>query len=350
MQGRAAHRPAGGDRLERLARHREHPERRQPWTGISLALIAPSRCCWRRWRSRPRPLRAVGFTGKFFGVALALAALCRSARRNTSEDDLEAWLWESWRFVKQIFRLLVDGVFIVGMILRADPPLSGRESSGRRQHAAGQPGRRRLRVFTCPDPGRGCPSPRMFLDLGMHRGRCCLPDGRPGLSLQSILIISAIIGRQKGLDPYVAWWPLFSTVAGLTYGAWMDGSSLLLALELAGFIAVLAALLSRWPAIGKPVSQTESDHVEHQGSRPGCANCRKLGRSPAKPWFPGRRGGDRQGHRHAADHRLRRAEDAQAGDQRSWFSSGPHPRWPTGSRRADQNLGPAWLVPARRLG
>ena len=38
---------------------------------------------------------------------------------------------------------------------------------------------------------------------------------------------------------------LFSTVAGLTYGAWMDGSSLLsLALGLAGFIAVLAALLS----------------------------------------------------------------------------------------------------------
>jgi uncharacterized membrane protein YraQ (UPF0718 family) len=33
-----------------------------------------------------------------------------------SEDELQDWLWESWRFVKQIFPLLVAGVFIVGMV------------------------------------------------------------------------------------------------------------------------------------------------------------------------------------------------------------------------------------------
>ena len=89
------------------------------------------------------------------------------------------------------------------------------------------------------------PIARMFLDLGMHRGPLLaylMAD--PELSLQSILIISAIIGRRKAWT-YVALVALFSTVAGLTYGAWMDGSSLLsLALGLVGFIAVLAALLS----------------------------------------------------------------------------------------------------------
>jgi len=38
---------------------------------------------------------------------------------------------------------------------------------------------------------------------------------------------------------------LFSAVAGLIYGAWIDGASLFsLALYLAGFIAVLAVLLA----------------------------------------------------------------------------------------------------------
>jgi uncharacterized protein len=72
----------------------------------------------------------------------------------------------------------------------------------------------------------------------------------PELSLQSILIISAIIGRAK-TAAYVGLVALFSAVAGLTYGAWVDGVSLvLLAFGLAAFIgalAVLIAVLSRRP-------------------------------------------------------------------------------------------------------
>ena len=85
----------------------------------------------------------------------------------------------------------------------------------------------------------------MFLDLGMHRGPLLaylMSD--PELSLQSILIISAIIGRKKTFT-YVGLVALFSTAAGLIYGAWIDGASLFsLALYLAGFIAALAVLLS----------------------------------------------------------------------------------------------------------
>jgi hypothetical protein len=84
----------------------------------------------------------------------------------------------------------------------------------------------------------------MFLSLGMHRGPLLaylMAD--PELSLQSILIVSAIIGRLKTWT-YVAWVALFSTLAGLIYGSWVDGSSVgLIALYLALFLAALALVL-----------------------------------------------------------------------------------------------------------
>jgi uncharacterized protein len=66
----------------------------------------------------------------------------------------------------------------------------------------------------------------------------------PELSLQSILITSSIIGKGRAWV-YVIWVALFSTLAGLLYGAWIDGSSLVLlgAYVLAG-IALL--VLGMW--------------------------------------------------------------------------------------------------------
>ena len=88
------------------------------------------------------------------------------------------------------------------------------------------------------------PIAKMFLGLGMHRGPLLaylMAD--PELSLQSILMISVIIGRLKAWT-YVAWVALFSTLAGLIYGAWVDGTPLgLLALYLGALVAVLAAAL-----------------------------------------------------------------------------------------------------------
>jgi hypothetical protein len=85
------------------------------------------------------------------------------------------------------------------------------------------------------------PIAQMFLDLGMHRGPLLaylISD--PELSLQSILITASIIGRLKAWV-YVAWVSLFSTLAGLLYGAWVNGTSLgLVALYLAGFLALLS--------------------------------------------------------------------------------------------------------------
>ncbi|MEE4235940.1 MAG: hypothetical protein V2I51_04400, partial [Anderseniella sp.] len=43
---------------------------------------------------------------------------------------------------------------------------------------------------------------------------------------------------------YVGWVALFSTLAGLIFGAWVDGASLwLIGLYLAAFVAVLASAL-----------------------------------------------------------------------------------------------------------
>jgi hypothetical protein len=88
------------------------------------------------------------------------------------------------------------------------------------------------------------PIAKMFLSLGMHPGPLLaylMAD--PELSLQSILITATIIGRVKAWV-YVFWVALFSTLAGLIYGAWIDGTSLgLIAFYLAAFLAVLAGVL-----------------------------------------------------------------------------------------------------------
>ena len=85
------------------------------------------------------------------------------------------------------------------------------------------------------------PIAQMFLELGMHRGPLLaylISD--PELSLQSILITASIIGRLKAWV-YVGWVSLFSTVAGLLYGAWVNGTSLgLVALYLLVFLGLLA--------------------------------------------------------------------------------------------------------------
>ena len=86
------------------------------------------------------------------------------------------------------------------------------------------------------------PIAKMFLSLGMHRGPLLaylMAD--PELSLQSILITATIIGKTKAWV-YVGWVALFSTLAGLIYGTWVDGTSLgVILLFLLLFLAALGA-------------------------------------------------------------------------------------------------------------
>lgn len=187
----------------------------------------------------------VGFTGKFFAVALFLVALAAVARKTLAREDVQAWLWESWRFIRQIFPLLVAGVFVVGVLRALIRPEWIEALAGTNSVTGNLAGVAFGVVMYFPTLVE-VPIAKMFLELGMHRGPLLaylMAD--PELSLQSILIIAAIIGRRK-TAAYVGLVALFSAVAGFAYGAWIDGTSpVAIALAVAAFIAALVLLVSR---------------------------------------------------------------------------------------------------------
>ncbi len=162
----------------------------------------------------------VGVTGRVIAEALALGAIVWFARKLTA-DDARAWMWESWRFVKQIFLLLVVGVFVVGMARAVIQP-EWIESLAGNNDLQGNAIAVLFGVFMYFPTLVEVPVARMFLDMGMHPGPLLaylMAD--PELSLQSILMISAIIGRRKTFA-YIGWVALFSMMAGMLFGAWID--------------------------------------------------------------------------------------------------------------------------------
>ncbi len=166
----------------------------------------------------------VALTGRAFAVAGTLAAVVGFGRR-LNPEDWAAWLWESWRFVKQIFPLLVVGVFAVGVIRQLIQPEWIQTLAGRND-LQGNATAVLFGVFMYFPTLVEVPVARMFLDLGMHRGPLLaylMAD--PELSLQSILMISAVVGRHK-TAAYVGLVALFSMTSGLLYGAWTDGLNL----------------------------------------------------------------------------------------------------------------------------
>jgi uncharacterized membrane protein YraQ (UPF0718 family) len=216
-------------------------ERFNRWTFVSLALVALTLLVAAVGMKPQRAGLDVLITGRFFGVALALIVLGLIAWRGLTPGEIQEWLWESWRFVKQIFPLLIVGVFIVGVLRQLIRP-EWIEAIAGENTIAGNLAGVVFGVFMYFPTLVEVPIANMFLQLGMHRGPLLaylMSD--PELSLQSILIISTIIGRVKAWT-YVGWVALFSMLAGLMYGAWIDGASIvLLAAYLIAFLALLAA-------------------------------------------------------------------------------------------------------------
>jgi uncharacterized membrane protein YraQ (UPF0718 family) len=194
-------------------------------TGLCLALIAVTLLAAAlAIEATPAGLR-VGVTGKFVGVAAGIGMLYWLGRQRLSADELRDWLWESWRFVRQILPLLVAGVFVVGMVRVVIEPHWIQAVAGSNSIAGNLAGVA-FGVFMYFPTLVEVPIAQMFLDLGMHRGPLLaylMAD--PELSLQSVLVIAAIIGRAKAFT-YVGFVALFSAVAGLAYGAWIDGTPL----------------------------------------------------------------------------------------------------------------------------
>jgi len=211
------------------------------WTWISTALVGLT-LVFAALSIQPYPSGVeIALTGKFIAVLLSILVLGWTLKTQLNENETRDFLWETWRFVKQIFPLLIVGVFAVGVIRELIKPEWIQAVAGENTVMGNFVGVV-FGVFMYFPTLVEVPIAQMFLDLGMHRGPLLaylISD--PELSLQSILITASIIGRRKAWV-YVAWVSLFSTLAGLLYGAWVNGTSLgLVALYLVIFLVLLAA-------------------------------------------------------------------------------------------------------------
>ncbi len=200
----------------------------------------------------------IALTGKFLGVLLSVFILGWMLKTQLNLEETRDFLWESWKFVKQIFPLLIVGVFAVGVFRELIKP-EWIEAVAGSNTVLGNFAGVLFGVFMYFPTLVEVPIARMFLDLGMHRGPLLaylISD--PELSLQSILITAAIIGRIRAWT-YVGWVALFSTLAGLIYGAWVDGASLgLVALYLTLFLVIIAGIL--WLVNRRKVDTTALAH------------------------------------------------------------------------------------------
>jgi uncharacterized membrane protein YraQ (UPF0718 family) len=159
---------------------------------------------------------SVGITGKLVAeISLIVAVWWMAAKFDRYE--VQEWLWEMWRFVKQIIPLLLVGVFVAGMARAVIPATWIEAIAGRNTVWANLVGVL-FGVFMYFPTLVEVPIAQTFLSLGMHRGPLLaylLAD--PELSLQSILITDSVIGRKK-TAVYVVLVTIFSTLSGLIFG------------------------------------------------------------------------------------------------------------------------------------
>ncbi len=162
----------------------------------------------------------IGLNGRFIGEVLLLIAVGIVAVRSFSKDELAGWIWETWKFVKQIFPLLIVGVFAAGIVKVIIPETWVRTLAGQNTIWANLVGVI-FGVFMYFPTLVEVPVAKMFLDLGMARGPLLaylLAD--PELSLQSILVLNGVMGKKKTVV-YVSLVAVMATLAGYLFGVIM---------------------------------------------------------------------------------------------------------------------------------
>lgn len=185
------------------------------WTYIALALIALTILI-----AAPKEdvgSLSIGINGRLIGEIVLLTAIAIIAKRSLTREELGNWIWETWKFVKQIFPLLIVGVFAAGMVKVIIPATWVRTIAGSNTILANFVGVL-FGVFMYFPTLVEVPIAKMFLDLGMARGPLLaylLAD--PELSLQSILVLNGVLGKKKTFS-YVALVTVMSTLAGYLFG------------------------------------------------------------------------------------------------------------------------------------
>ncbi|MDY0125511.1 MAG: permease [Anaerolineaceae bacterium] len=190
-------------------------ERWSKWTNTAIVLIALTILL--AALKEDFGSMSIDITGRFIGVFILLIAIGFVARRYFEQDELTGWIWETWKFVKQIFPLLIVGVFLAGMVRVIIPESWVRTIAGQNTLLANFVGVI-FGVFMYFPTLVEVPIAKMFLDLGMARGPLLaylLAD--PELSLQSILVLNGVMGKQK-TAVYVSLVAIFSTLAGYLFG------------------------------------------------------------------------------------------------------------------------------------
>ena len=207
------------------------------WSWVALGLIALTLLV-AALQVVPTPSGLViGITGRFIGEVIVITAVVLVAWKWLDEYEVQEWLWETWRFVKQIFPCSSSACSWLAMVRVLIPPGLIETIAGENTLLANLAGVL-FGVFMYFPTLVEVPIANMFLGLGMHRGPLLaylIAD--PALSIQSILITAKIIGKKKTWV-YVGLVTVFSTTAGLLYGAWVDGTSAWL---------ILAGLGAFWP-------------------------------------------------------------------------------------------------------
>ena len=188
-----------------------------PWTYVALGLVALTLVVASFRIVAVAGGLSVGITGKLVAEIVLITAVWWMAANRFDAYEVQEWLWEMWRFVKQIIPLLLVGVFLAGMARAIIPATWIRAIAGRDTVWANLAGVL-FGVFMYFPTLVEVPIAQTFLSLGMHRGPLLaylLAD--PELSLQSILITNSVIGKKK-TAVYVVLVTIFSTLSGLIFG------------------------------------------------------------------------------------------------------------------------------------
>jgi uncharacterized membrane protein YraQ (UPF0718 family) len=185
------------------------------WTYLTLSILALTFLIAGPAFSMDR--LSVGINGRFLIIIILLLSGALAIHRGLTREQTASWLWETWRFIKQIFPLLLMGVFFAGVLKALIPEAWVRSLAGQNTLLANAIGVF-FGVFMYFPTLVEVPIARLFLDLGMHRGPLLaylLAD--PELSLQSILVTGKILGRRK-TTTYVGLVSIASILAGYIFG------------------------------------------------------------------------------------------------------------------------------------
>jgi len=139
------------------------------------------------------------------------------AYRYYHRDEINAWMHETYSFMKLIFPMLLLGVFISGVIKPLIPPELIVNIAGNNTILANIIAALFGTIAYFPTLVE-VPVAQMFLDLGMHRGPLMsylLVD--PGVSLQTLVVVNTIIGPKKTFT-YAVYMLVFGITAGYLYG------------------------------------------------------------------------------------------------------------------------------------